>query len=75
MTYNIPTCNNPTYDVYNNDFQKIGVVQADSAEAALIAAKKRFPLVPAPMVQPTPVPSRVTRNILRVHSAMLRTKD
>jgi hypothetical protein len=52
-----------TYDVFNNDFQKIGVVQADSAEAALTAAKKRFPLVPAPMVQPTPEPTRAQRSI------------
>lgn len=52
-----------TYDVFNNDFQKVGVVQADSAEDALIAAKKRFPLVPAPMVQPTPVTPRAQRSI------------
>lgn len=51
------------YDVFDNDFKKIGVVQADSAEAALIAAKARFPLVPAPMVQPTPVTSRAPRSI------------
>lgn len=57
------TYKSPTYDVYNNDFQKIGVVKADSAEAALITAKKRFPLVPAPMVQPTPVPTRAQRSI------------
>lgn len=52
-----------SYDVYDNEFKKIGVVQADSAEAALIAAKKRFPLVPAPMVQPTPVAPRAQRSI------------
>ena len=52
-----------SYDVYDNEFKKIGVVQADSAEAALIAAKKRFPLVPAPMVQPTFVTSRAPRSI------------
>lgn len=52
-----------TYDVYDNEFKKIGVVQADSATAALIAAKKRFPLVPAPMVQPTPVTPRAQRSI------------
>jgi hypothetical protein len=52
-----------TYDVYDNEFKKIGVVQADNAEAALTAAKKRFPLVPAPMVQPTPVTPRAQRSI------------
>jgi len=52
-----------TYDVYDNQFKKIGVVQADSAEAALIAAKVRFPLVPACMVQPTPVTPRAQRSI------------
>lgn len=51
------------YDVYDNDFKKIGMVQADSANDALIAAKKRFPLVPAPMVQPTPEPSHTLRRI------------
>jgi len=52
-----------TYDVFNNDFIKVGVVKADSAEAALAAAKKRFPLTPAPMVQPTPVTPRAQRSI------------
>jgi len=52
-----------SYDVFNNDFQKIGTIKADSAEAALTAAKKRFPLVPAPMVQPTPVTPRAQRSI------------
>jgi hypothetical protein len=52
-----------TFDVYDNEFKKVGVVQADTPEAALIAAKKRFPLVPAPMVQPTPEPFRAPRSI------------
>jgi hypothetical protein len=51
------------FDVYDNEFKKVGIVQADTPEAALIAAKKRFPLVPAPMVQPTPVTPRAQRSI------------
>ena len=51
------------FDVYDNEFKKVGVVQADTPEAALTAAKKRFPLVPAPMVQPTPEPTRAQRSI------------
>lgn len=50
------------YDVFDNTFEKVGEVQADSAADALIAAKKKFKFVPAPMVQeaadPTPVPPR-----------------
>lgn len=52
-----------TYDVYDNEFKKVGVVQADTADEALTAAKKRFPLIPAPMVQPTPVTPRAQRSI------------
>lgn len=39
------------YDVFDNEFTKVGEVQADSAADALIAAKKKFKFVPAPMVQ------------------------
>lgn len=46
-----------TFDVYNNDFKKVGVVEADTAEEALAVAKRRFPLVAAPMVEPTPEPT------------------
>ena len=50
------------YDVFDNDFNKIGTVKADSAEEALEAAKRRYRFVPAPMVSPTPGPTRAQRS-------------
>lgn len=41
------------YNVFDNNFKKIGTVQAEDADHALQYAKARFPFTPAPMVAPT----------------------
>ena len=41
------------FDVFDNDFKKIGTVQADTPATALQEAKQQFKFVAAPMVQET----------------------
>lgn len=52
------------YDVFDTEFNKVGDVHADSAADALVAAKKKYKYVVAPMVQLaddlTPVTPRAT---------------
>jgi 1,2-phenylacetyl-CoA epoxidase PaaB subunit len=41
------------FDVFDNDFKKVGTVEADDAASALQKAKNKFKFIAAPMVQET----------------------